>query len=94
LTALQCELQVHSLGGGVLVLVPRETAAVRVAEPSKEAQSGLRVVHQLLRTGRLQDAYSAGDELVLRHSGFSAAEIGLIAEGAGILRRWRSDRPS
>ena len=94
LTALQCELQVHSLGGGVLVLVPRETGAVRVARPPDGSESGLTRVNGLLAAGRLEDAYAAGDDLVLRGNGFSTREIGLIAEGAGILRRWRSNRPS
>ncbi|MDQ4025452.1 MAG: N-6 DNA methylase, partial [Actinomycetota bacterium] len=61
LTALQCELQVHSLGGGVLILVPREARNVRMVRPVHPPPRHLARLDALLRQRRFEDAYQAGD---------------------------------
>ncbi|HEV2755565.1 MAG TPA: N-6 DNA methylase [Actinomycetota bacterium] len=94
LTALQCELQVHSLGGGVLVLVPREARAVRMVPPVAAPPGHLRLLDSLLRDRRFEDAYRAGDDAVLRKAyRLTGGEIALIEEGAATLHHWRSGRP-
>lgn len=93
LTALQCELQVHSLGGGVLVLVPREARNVRMVRPVDPPPGHLPLLDSLLRERRFEDAYRAGDEPVLRRAcGLTGVEISLIEEGAAALHHWRSGR--
>jgi hypothetical protein len=93
LTALQCELQVHSLGGGVLVLVPREARNVRMVTPVEPPAGHLERLDRLLKQRRFDDAYRSGDDPVLRACGVSSGEIALIEEGAATLHHWRSGRP-
>ncbi|MDQ3915820.1 MAG: N-6 DNA methylase [Actinomycetota bacterium] len=93
LTALQCELQVHSLGGGVLVLVPSEARNVRTVRPGDPPPNHLERVAALLKERRFEDAYEAGDAPILRRaSGLTRAEISLVQAGAATLRHWRSGR--
>ncbi|MFN2588812.1 MAG: N-6 DNA methylase [Actinomycetota bacterium] len=93
LTALQCELHVHSLGGGVLVLVPNEARKVRIAPLDETSSDHLPHVDRLLRARRLKDSYSAGNKPVLqRRCGLTRTEVSLIEEGVDTLRRWRSGR--
>lgn len=92
LTLLEVELRVHSLGGGVMVLIPGETGSIRIA--TGEVDTGrLDEVDNLLRNDQVEDAYRTGDEPVLRKTmGLSSAEVGLVADGVTALRYWRSAR--
>lgn len=93
LTALQCELQVHSLGGGVLVLVPRETGNVRIPWAGSVPSGHLERLGHFLSRDRLEDAYSLGDQTILNGiCRLSLGEIDLIEEGTATLRHWRSGR--
>lgn len=88
LTLLQIELAVHSLGGGVLVMVPREAGAIRtVVNASRDA---LPDVDRDLRHGAIDQAYRRGDIATLQgvHR-LATVEIDLIREGIDELRRWR-----
>lgn len=90
LTLLQCELRVHSLGGGVLVMIPGEASQVRVA--SATTTSHLEQVNTCLMSKDVAAAYRVGDDAVLRGDlGLSSAEVDLIREGVRILARWRED---
>jgi len=89
LTLLFCELQVHSLGGGVLVLIPGEVATIRVPSPG-----WLPIVHmgELDKALRAEEGrpYQEGDEPVLVKSlKLSIYEVELIREGARLLANWR-----
>jgi hypothetical protein len=87
---LQMELHVHSLGGGVLVLVPREVSNMRVIKPALVDRATLRKLDRLLRGGDVARAYEWGDENVLAASiRLSASEVALIREGCEILAQWR-----
>lgn len=95
LTLLQCELEVHALGGGVMVLVPGEAGAIRL--PSDYVVSGdyLATLHGLLAAGALNEAYRMGDaELLQEQLGFTKAEVLLIQEGAVTLAHWRTSSRS
>ncbi len=93
LTLLQVELHVHSLGGGVMVFVPREAGAIRLAK-AVTGRDHLQVVDQLLRAGNVDRAYQAGDAAVLSdHLGLSSREVDLIQEGVHSLRYWRAAPP-
>jgi len=88
LTLLQIELNVHSLGGGVLVMVPREAGAIRIARTA--SRGSFVEIDGDLRAGEIETAYERGDHPTLRlNSGLSKAEVDLVREGVHILRRWR-----
>ena len=92
LTLLECELRIHSLGGGVLIIIPGEADKVRL--PSSTRTAHLAEVDALLRTGDIVAAYAVGDRHVLRSgAGLSDAEIELLRAGVDQLRRWRERGP-
>lgn len=92
LTLLECELRIHSLGGGVLIIIPGEADKVRL--PSSTSTAHLAEVDALLRTGDIAAAYAVGDRHVLRsEAGLSDAEIELLRAGVDQLRRWRERGP-
>lgn len=90
LTLLQCELQVHSLGGGVFVLVPGEVASLRLPR-CRGGASHLGLVDRHLVARRAEAAYGCGDEPVLRKQiGLRKKDIVEIREGIDLLRHWRT----
>jgi adenine-specific DNA-methyltransferase len=89
LTLLQCELEVHALGGGVMVLVPREAGNIRL--PREVSTGHLNSVDTALAAGDTALAFKAGDAAVLeRGLGLSRHEVDLIREGARLLAHWRT----
>lgn len=96
LTLLGTELEVHSLGGGVMVLVPREAGNVKLTNPSllQDRACDLAAIDKNLRRGDTLSAYTIGDEATLRRGlGLSEDEIDLIWRGVAALRHWRGSRP-
>jgi hypothetical protein len=92
LSALQRELHVHSLGGGVFVLVPGEIARVRV--PRLATPPDLRDLDRSVRTGDLTGAYAWGRDTVLRGAlALTDGELDMIEDGRQTLARWRSPIP-
>lgn len=96
LTLLQIELQVHSLGGGVMVLVPREAGSIRLPRVDAADSSHLEDLHDLLTQEKVDLAFASGDEPILRGTlGLNSGEIALIQEAVETLGHWRtSARPS
>ncbi len=91
LTHLQCELNVHSLGGGVFVLVPREAAAVRLIRKVQSNKVVLARIDRALRDGDIGAAYECGDEHSLRKQlRLTPRAVELIRDGVTTLRRWRT----
>src|SRR5262249_59954782 len=81
LTLLQCELQVHALGGGVLILIPGEVARIRVPT-CRATKAHLRHLDARLVAGDLEGAYRVGDDFVLRRQlGLSAVDVERFREG-------------
>jgi hypothetical protein len=91
LTLLNAELEVHSLGGGVLVLVPREAGNVRVPRPGTVASSALGLVEKALRAGDLDAAYQAGDASIGRALGRNSVDV--LREAIHALEGWRTPKP-
>jgi hypothetical protein len=87
LTSLSVELEVHSLGGGVLVLVPNEASRVRVLASKPVASGFARADHALLH-GSVSDAYAIRDTELIRKYGSSAMNAVFTATEA--LKRWRT----
>ena len=89
LTLLSIELNVHSLGGGVLVFVPREAGRIRIVHPSHTDDIDLSLVDQQLRTKDLQSAYEIGDASLRKRGILQSKDLEAIIEARQILRRWR-----
>lgn len=91
LTLLMCELEVHALGGGVMVMVPGEAGSVRLPTALQSDADHLGRLDSLLRRGRMEDAYRHGDEhLLINQFGLTLDEVELVREGIGILAHWRT----
>ena len=88
LTALQRELNVHSLGGGVFVMVPNEVSRVRV--PVIQGDMPLADLDEAVRCSDLSAAYEWGSAHVLKNKlGLSKSELDLIDDGRERLAHWR-----
>ncbi len=91
LTLLQCELEVHSLGGGVMVMVPGEAGRVRLPKYVTTHEDRLRRIDTLLRAGRVAEVYSDGDQdILVCQLGLSDEEVTRIRRGVKILAHWRT----
>lgn len=91
LTLLMCELEVHALGGGVMVMVPGEAGSIRLPTRVHAEPEHLATIDGLLRTGHARDAYRAGDgPILLGQLGLGECDIALIREGIDVLSRWRT----
>ena len=92
LTLLSIELNVHSLGGGVLVLIPGETDKLETirAIPSEKAHEIFERIDECIKAQGIHAAYILGDELVLKKIlGFSEEQIKTIRDAVSALRFWR-----
>jgi hypothetical protein len=91
LTLLQCELEVHSLGGGVMVLVPGEAGNVRLPRQVAVQGDHPTQLNALLAARRVNEAYELGDkEVLVRQLGFTAEEVDLVKQGVATLTHWRT----
>ncbi|MBM4396445.1 MAG: hypothetical protein FJ087_12250 [Deltaproteobacteria bacterium] len=91
LTLLGCESEVHALGGGVMVLVPREAGNIRIANPHRHPPKHLGSLAECLADGDIRGAYERGDEAILRGCmGLSNQAIDRIRQGVAILAHWRT----
>jgi len=91
LTLLHAELEVHSLGGGVLVLVPNEAGNVRVPKPTTVPKEVLPRAERALRSGDLRAGYEVGDHALANKHGTDA--VRLMRDGIAALEAWRVAKP-
>lgn len=95
LTLLQCELEVHALGGGVMVLIPGEVGNIRLPRRVIAQDDHLDHLDCQLKQGDTAGAYQSGDRKVLIDQlGFSQDNVQLIRHGIGILAHWRTSSRS
>ena len=87
LSLLSVELEVHSLGGGVVIMVPNEASRVRVLNPEIGLGS-LDRVDEALRRGDISAAYAAGESQLAEYVGVDGLD--LVRQGAEVLSRWRT----
>jgi len=93
LTVLGLELQVHALGGGVMVVVPGEAGKVRVARVAAIPDGHIERLAAALAAGDVAGAYALGDDAILRGVlGVSAETVAAVQEGVRVLARWRDRR--
>lgn len=92
LTLLSIELNIHSLGGGVLVLIPGETDKLEIINKISDnyTEEILKQIDECLKTQGVQAAYELGDTLVLKNIlGFSNEQINQIRDAVSLLQFWR-----
>ncbi len=87
LTTLSIGLEVHSLGGGVVIMVPNEASSVEILHPSIGGAS-LPAVQEALERGDVAGAYAAGGSVIKRRLGSEALD--LILAGTETLNLWRT----
>lgn len=87
LTLLSTELNIHSLGGGVMVAVPREADAVRILTPEATVPLDVDELDAKLRTRDPDAAYALGAHAVKKIIGADGLEA--IYDGAETLAKWR-----
>ena len=89
LTLLACELRVHSLGGGILNLIPGEVANVRIPAPDVLPVGHIADVDEALQKN--ENPYPIGDVPILVEGlGLSRREVSAIQEGIHTLSSWRT----
>lgn len=88
LTLLSIGLEVHSLGGGVVIMVPNEASSVRMPRPIDHQSSIDNELASALAVGDVRAAYRSGDKRI-RHL-MGAETLDLITEGIEILAHWRA----
>ena len=92
LTLLSIELQVHSLGGGVLVLVPGEADTIMVLSelPNTINKDFSNQINRLLVDGKTEEAYQLGDSYIFNNSAtLGENDLKIIREALDVLRTWR-----
>ncbi len=88
-TRLFIETEVHSLGGGVLVAVPKELGRVRVPTMKLRSRSHLRQLGDALRSTDPHSCFTLGDALLLIQGALTVDELSTIYEGLATLQSWR-----
>lgn len=87
LTLLSSELEIHSLGGGVLVAVPREADAVQVLRTTATQKLDMERLSSALRSEARSAAYEVGTSSIERLVGKGG--LSAIWAGAATLAEWR-----
>ena len=87
LTLLSIGLEVHSLGGGVVIMVPNEASNVAVLRPDGVAPD-LKRIDAALRMGDTAAAYDSGANELRNRVGSEGVE--LISQGIETLTKWRT----
>lgn len=89
-TLLSIELEVHSLGGGVMIAVPGEADAVRLLDEDKTLAIDQGILDEALRSGDMERAYDLGSESVRRLVGQDG--LSAIWKGVETLEMWRKSQ--
>ncbi len=93
LTLLSIETNIHSLGGGTLVLIPGETDKLEIIAgfPTDKIESTYKRIADYARCHSTEEIYWYGDKIVLKDIyGFTDKEINEIKESISMLRSWRN----
>ncbi|MCR4683234.1 MAG: hypothetical protein K5647_07870 [Clostridiales bacterium] len=92
LTLLMIELNIHSLGGGTLVVIPGEVDKLNLISgfPKEKIDSIYRTLREYAHGHALETVYQLGDQIVLQDIfGITKHEIAEIRSSLELLRDWR-----
>lgn len=87
ITLLSAELQIHSLGGGVMIAVPKEADSIRILNTEHTKPLNPDSLDSALRSNDPSEAYNVGEETVIALIGKQGLDA--IKDGAETLRSWR-----
>lgn len=87
LTLLSIEIEVHSLGGGVMIAVPREADAVQILHEEVTAAIDDKTLNAALRSKDPTAPYTTGSRSIVRLVGKSGLDS--IWKGVEVLMSWR-----
>ncbi len=87
LTLLSAEIEVHSLGGGVMIVVPNEADAIQLLNKESTLTIDAEELDSALRSRDLWAAYAAGSRAIVRLVGDSGLEA--LWAGVETLTAWR-----
>lgn len=91
LTLLSLEMEVHSLGGGVMVLIPGEVGKIRLPNRVSSDSAHLHRIDLALQNGDPSSAYRLGDEpILMQQAGFTAKDVEVVRHGIDVLAYWRT----
>lgn len=91
LTLLSLEMEVHSLGGGVMVVIPGEVGRLRLPKHVSANSSHLNRIDLALQKGDVSSAYRMGDDPILvQQAGLTPRDVEVIREGIEVLTHWRT----
>ncbi|WP_027363989.1 Eco57I restriction-modification methylase domain-containing protein [Desulfotruncus alcoholivorax] len=92
LTLLSIELQIHSLGGGVLVLIPGEVGALYIPDTGCFYDyKHIRTIESCLKSQKVGLSYEAGDYYILqKFLKINTEQLNLIRDAIDTLRWWRN----
>ncbi|MPM21792.1 Modification methylase Eco57IB [bioreactor metagenome] len=95
ITLLSIELNIHSLGGGVLVMIPGEVNQLEIASDLGDEYNKdlITELDMCMKERGIEATYELGDEIVLKRiMGLTQKQIDLIRESIKTLRFWRHTR--
>lgn len=87
LTLLSSELEVHSLGGGVMIAVPREADSIRLLDAAVTEGRDLTHLSSDLSKNHTEAAYRSGDPFISRIVGREGTDV--LWSALEDLGRWR-----
>ena len=91
ITELSCEIEGHSLGGGMLKLEPRESGRVLVPR-IPEARTAILDLDELVRRQALSEVSANVDSMTSAATGLSRSDMRRLRDGARLLRERRTRR--
>ena len=87
LTLLSAELQIHSLGGGVMIAVPNEANSIQLLDTNSTLEFNFGDLDRALKSQDITAAYNVGADSIRALIGNDGVEA--ILSGAEILLSWR-----
>lgn len=91
LTKLYIELEVHSLGGGMIVMVPLEVGRIKIPKISIQDNNFIKKINYLSKKKEISKLVSLGDQIILKKNlGLTDDEINVIKKSIEILKYWRN----
>lgn len=88
LTLLSMEMQIHSLGGGVMIAVPREASSTKKIASTVMPEDVLSEIDSCLMQGNTNGAYMVGLKTIEKLLGKEVASD--VIESFGRLKSWRT----